>query len=141
MKLPRLLFIRIRRKLQRQFVMHPAMNLRVRYEQIGTLPVTKRKHPEGKPWLRYLALLALGCVLTWAFTGCATTSTTVRAPDGTVTTVEESKPAIKDDTKQFAADVFWAFAPRQRPAREEETAVKPEKAKTKPRPKPIDPSK
>lgn len=67
-----------------------------------------------KPTLIY-KLLAIA--LSLQLCSCATSKKTVTAPDGTVTVTEESAPAIKDDTKQFAADVFWAFAPRQRPER------------------------
>lgn len=49
-----------------------------------------------------LGLFALG------ISSCATTVT--RLPDGTV--IESRAPAIKSDTKRFAADVIRAWSPR-----------------------------
>lgn len=74
--------------------------------------------------LRLLFLL-IAAALAGMLPSCATRKTTTTAPDGTVTVTEESAPAIKDDTKAFATDVFWAFAPRQRPVHE--TTVQPTK--------------
>lgn len=72
-------------------------------------PPVRRRYRWVRSLLRYLASLVGVCVCS-----CATTRTTL--PDGTV--IEERKPAIKDDTKRFAADVIRALSPMPMRARE-----------------------
>ena len=89
-------------------------------------PVEHLPYPEPKCGSGLLAsgLVSLGWIGFWAcvimlLTGCATTKRTVFHADGSKEVIEESKPAIEADTKQFVFDAFWAFAPRQRPAEPE----------------------
>lgn len=68
-------------------------------------------------------LLALAFAL--LLPSCATESVTETKPDGTVTVTNKSAPAIKDNTKEFIADVVWAWSPRQRPVHPQ--AIEPAK--------------
>ena len=61
--------------------------------------------------MRYLVLLALGCLLVWAFSACAVKRTRVVSPDGSVTMTEERRPALKQDTKRFIAELLRAYSP------------------------------
>ena len=97
------------------------MNPHVRWEPVGSHPVTKR--PRGL--IRYLVLVAVALLIVWAFTGCATSNRTVYHADGSKEVIEERKPAIEKDTKQFISDVWWSWSPRPRPARVEQPAATP----------------
>lgn len=94
------------------------------FHPVGTLKPTYPK----KRMKKLLALLA-AVVLPASLVGCATTTETRYHADGSKSVIESTAPAIKQDTKQFAADLIWAFVPRQRP-------VHPEKEEPK-----VDPGK
>lgn len=77
----------------------------------------RKKRPRGR--LRYLVLLALACLLAWAFTGCTVKRTQLTAADGSVSSTREITPALKPDTKRFIADLARTWSPRPMPPRME----------------------
>jgi hypothetical protein len=103
MNLPRLLFLRIRRAIQRQLDMSPAMLFGLCNPSRGLQEGRRRPdNPDkGSRLLTFLAAAALISLLCWAFTGCS--NETPYLPDGTV--IESSKFEIQPDTKRFLGDV------------------------------------
>lgn len=93
---------------------HPVDSFDIQ-EQLRTGHPTPPRNPMKTIGTILLALVLLAFVL--AFAGCATTETTVTAPDGTVTVIKSTAP-VPGSIEAIAATA-QQFAPKARVVREE----------------------
>lgn len=96
--------------------MNFALNPHVRFGR----PEREPEPPRKKSTMKKIACIILtGVALAFAasqLTSCVTSKRTTYHADGSKEVIEERKPAIEKDTKQFISDVFWSWSPRPRPA-------------------------